>query len=163
MPRPTEAVNASFLIQITKENTAIMMGLPGTSPEYVEERLVQVDDEFLHYCPTTFIFYAEIEYFYNNILYLIVDGVWDGWSQWQDCPVTCGGADRERSRTCNFTDPSNKGLYCQHDGSSGAQTQRCGEASCPSKKNCIVICSDECLSFLFILKLVFKRCNYFLL
>ena len=55
MPRPTEAVNASFLIQITKENTAIMMGLPGTSPEYVEERLVQVDDEFLHNFPATFI------------------------------------------------------------------------------------------------------------
>ena len=55
VPRPTEAVNASFLIQITKENTAIMMGLPGTSPEYVEERLVQVDDEFLHNFPATFI------------------------------------------------------------------------------------------------------------
>ena len=55
VPRPTEAVNASFLIQITKENTAIMMGLPGTSPEYVEERLVQVDDEFLDHFPATFI------------------------------------------------------------------------------------------------------------
>ena len=55
VPRPTEAVNASFLIQITKENTAIMMGPPGASPEYVEERLVQVDDEFLHNFPATFI------------------------------------------------------------------------------------------------------------
>ena len=53
VPRPTEAVNASFLIQITKENTAIMMGPPGASPEYVEERLVQVDDEFLHNFPAT--------------------------------------------------------------------------------------------------------------
>ena len=53
--RPTEAVNASFLIQITKENTAITMGLRGTTPEYVEQHLVQVDDEFLHNCPTTFI------------------------------------------------------------------------------------------------------------
>ena len=55
VPRPTEAVNAYFLNQTTKENTAIMMGLPGTSPEYVEERLVQVDDEFLHNFPATFI------------------------------------------------------------------------------------------------------------
>ena len=142
VPRPTEAVNASFLIQITKENTAIMMGLPGTSPEYVEEHLVQVgDDQGSHFLQLKF--YTKIAYFYNNILYLIVDGVWDGWSQWQDCPVTCGGGDQERSRTCNFSDPSNKGLYCQHDGSSGSQTQRCGEASCPGKKNCIVISSDD--------------------
>ena len=55
VPRPTEAVNVSFLIQITKENTAIMMGLPGTTPEYVEEHLVQVGDEFLHNFPATFI------------------------------------------------------------------------------------------------------------
>ena len=53
--RPTEAVNASFLIQITKENTAIMMGPPGTSPEYVEGHLVQVGDEFLYNYPPTFI------------------------------------------------------------------------------------------------------------
>ena len=55
LPRPTEAVNASFLIQLTKENTAIMMGPPGTSPEYVEGHLVQVGDEFLYNYPPTFI------------------------------------------------------------------------------------------------------------
>ena len=151
MPKPTEAVNATLLIQITKENTAIMMGPPETSPEYVEGHLVQVGDEYHYDCPASiklYKFYTEIVYFYNNILYLIVDGVWDGWSQWQDCPVTCGGADRERSRTCHYSEPSNKGLYCQHDGSSGAQTQRCGEASCPSKKNCIEISSDDCVFYI---------------
>ena len=54
VPRPTEAVNASFLIQTTKENTATIMVLPGTIPEYVEEHLVQVGDEFLHNFPATF-------------------------------------------------------------------------------------------------------------
>ena len=55
VPRPTEAVNASFLIQTTKENTATIMVLPGTIPEYVEEHLVRVGDDFLHNCPATFI------------------------------------------------------------------------------------------------------------
>ena len=55
VPRPTEAVNASFLIQTTKENTATIMVLPRTSPEYVEEHLVQVGDEFLYNYPPTFI------------------------------------------------------------------------------------------------------------
>ena len=68
VPRPTEAVNASFLIQITKENTAIMMGPPGASPEYVEERLVQVDDEFLHNFPATFI--SIIQILYRNRIFL---------------------------------------------------------------------------------------------
>ena len=53
LPRPTEAVNASFLIQTTKENTAIMMGPPETSPGYVEGHLVQVGDEFLYDCPAS--------------------------------------------------------------------------------------------------------------
>ena len=65
LPRPTEAVNASFLIQITKENTAIMMGPPGTSPEYVEGHLVQVGDEFLYNWPASSFYFT---YFYNNYL-----------------------------------------------------------------------------------------------
>ena len=66
VPKPTEAVNASFLIQITKENTAIMMGPPGTSPEYVEGHLVQVGDEFLYNWPASSFYFT---YFYNNYLY----------------------------------------------------------------------------------------------
>ena len=65
VPRPTEAVSASSLIQTTKENTAIMMGLQGTIPEYVEEHLVQVgDDQGSHFLQLKF--YTKIAYFYNN-------------------------------------------------------------------------------------------------
>ena len=62
VPRPTEAVNAYFLNQTTKENTAIMMGLPGTTHEYVEDHFVQVGDEFLYDCPASIKFKDENGY-----------------------------------------------------------------------------------------------------
>ena len=64
---------------------------------------------------------------------MIVDGGWGEWSDWDECPVTCGGGDQGRTRACDNPAPEVGGADCVADGTSGSQTQRCNEDSCPSK------------------------------
>ena len=74
----------------------------------------------------------QVQYTSKNLLYMFIEnGVWGLWSEWDPCPATCGGADQRRSRVCNFPDPENKGDDCDVDESSGIESRRCGEASCP--------------------------------
>ena len=59
-----------------------------------------------------------------------------GWSDWSDCPVTCGGdASTKQSRQCNNPVASNGGSKCTADGSKS--TQLCGQDACPCKEKCI--------------------------
>ena len=46
------------------------------------------------------------------------------WTEWMDCPVTCGSKDatRRRSRKCD------QGSWCDED-----QSEACGREACPSK------------------------------
>ena len=70
-----------------------------------------------------------------NTIYLIVNGGWGEWSVWDDCSVTCGGADQGRARVCDNPAPQNGGDDCTADGSSDTETQRCNQNPCPSKSN----------------------------
>ncbi|XP_067948309.1 A disintegrin and metalloproteinase with thrombospondin motifs adt-1-like [Watersipora subatra] len=51
--------------------------------------------------------------------------VWNGWSTWTPCPVSCGGARRNRTRTCNNIEDM---FDCP---GSTTESQICGEESCP--------------------------------
>ena len=63
---------------------------------------------------------------------LVVNGGWGVWSDWGDCPVSCGGSENSRTRLCDNPAPANGGVECTADGSSGIETGKCNENPCPS-------------------------------
>ena len=65
----------------------------------------------------------------------IENGIWGLWSEWEPCPVSCGGADQKRRRSCIFPDPDNKGDPCDVDDSSDVESRRCNEDVCSGNKN----------------------------
>ena len=70
-------------------------------------------------------------YFYS----FKVNGGWGDWTEWDECPVTCGGADQGRTRVCDNPAPQFGGDDCTVDGSLDSETQRCNKNPCPSKNN----------------------------
>lgn len=63
---------------------------------------------------------------------ILVHGGWGDWTEWEECPVSCGGADQGRTRVCDNPVPEFGGDDCTVDGSSASETQRCNENPCPS-------------------------------
>ena len=63
---------------------------------------------------------------------ILVHGGWGDWTVWEECPVSCGGADQGRTRACDSPAPEFGGDDCTVDGSSASETQRCNENPCPS-------------------------------
>jgi len=61
-------------------------------------------------------------------LLYIVDGVWDTWSDWAECSVTCGGGSQTRTRDCQG--PFYSGAECSGDSS---QIQDCNTQNCPGR------------------------------
>uniref|UniRef100_S4RTI8 Thrombospondin 1 n=1 Tax=Petromyzon marinus TaxID=7757 RepID=S4RTI8_PETMA len=57
-----------------------------------------------------------------------VDGQYGPWSPWSACPVTCGGALRERARLCNNPKPQYNGKDCL---GSDRETEICNKKPCP--------------------------------
>ena len=64
-----------------------------------------------------------------------VDGGWGDWTAWQSCPVTCGGANQSRIRTCDNPQKTDEGYDCTVDGSTGSDLQICNGNPCPSKSH----------------------------
>lgn len=61
------------------------------------------------------------------ILFLLtVDGVWQPWSEWEECNVTCGGGSHSRYRTC--IQPQFGGAPCN---GSDIDTRECNTHFCP--------------------------------
>ena len=60
----------------------------------------------------------------------LVDGMWSEWSEFGECPVTCGGSTQERTRTCTEPAPANGGADCVGD---ATESQECGTDPCPGK------------------------------
>lgn len=75
-------------------------------------------------------------------VYTSVDGVWGDWGLWSSCPVTCGGGQITRSRSCEYPDPENPGEPCV-----GSDTQNfpCNQNTCPGK---VPACLAPLCSFL---------------
>ena len=71
-------------------------------------------------------------------MHLLVDGVWGEWSDWELCPVSCGGAEHSRTRPCDSPAPQYGGKECTDDGSNDTESRKCNEIPCLSKlyRNC---------------------------
>ncbi|KAJ8287344.1 hypothetical protein COCON_G00000030 [Conger conger] len=66
----------------------------------------------------------------NNTLTCPVHGLWEEWSPWSLCSVTCGRGSRTRSRSCMA--PQHGGKTC---GGPELQTKLCNIAVCPGGGN----------------------------
>ncbi|XP_072169938.1 LOW QUALITY PROTEIN: uncharacterized protein [Diadema setosum] len=63
-------------------------------------------------------------------IYLPRDGNWTAWSEWTECPVTCGGAKETRNRTCTNPTARYGGEDCPSD--EAANEERwCNTHYCP--------------------------------
>ncbi|XP_065187399.1 SCO-spondin-like isoform X2 [Sycon ciliatum] len=56
-----------------------------------------------------------------------VDGVWEPWSAWTDCPVTCGGGIQTRNRSC--VPPLHNGKPCTGN---IREVKTCASMQCPN-------------------------------
>ncbi|XP_022779250.1 collagen alpha-1(I) chain-like [Stylophora pistillata] len=61
-----------------------------------------------------------------------IDGNWSDWKEWSDCPVTCGGGVKERSRTCTNPPAKSGGKPCPGD---SEESRACNEDPCPLDGN----------------------------
>ena len=60
-----------------------------------------------------------------------VNGGWGSFGDWEECPVSCGGAKHSRYRECNNPIPEHGGDDCTIDGSTNVETEQCNENPCP--------------------------------
>lgn len=72
------------------------------------------------------------------------DGVWGGWSNWTQCPVTCGGGLAVRVRQC--IGPFNGGAPCN---GTANDTMVCNTQPCPGTAT--VFCFTEQIVLYFLL------------
>jgi len=62
-----------------------------------------------------------------------VDCVWEAWSEWSDCSVTCAGGERSRYRSV-LTMPTNRGKPCANRDS--YEIAPCGQLACGEAEYC---------------------------
>ncbi|VDH96262.1 Hypothetical predicted protein [Mytilus galloprovincialis] len=61
-----------------------------------------------------------------------IDGNWSGWSEWEECSVTCGGGLKIRNRTCSNPEPQFGGKYCTGN---DTHISNCADNPCPIDGN----------------------------
>ena len=63
--------------------------------------------------------------------------MWGTWSAWEECPVTCGGANISRTRLCNNPDRVVGAEDCESNGTDttgstySVETTTCNTDPCP--------------------------------
>ena len=62
---------------------------------------------------------------------MTVKGEWGQFGDWEQCAVSCGGANHRRYRKCNDPAPEYGGDNCTIDGSTDVESKRCNENPCP--------------------------------
>ena len=65
---------------------------------------------------------------YQLLMVVLVDGVWEPWSEWTDCSVTCNNGTQVRNRTC--TGPFYGGKDCPGPTD---EVKDCFPIHCPGK------------------------------
>ena len=65
-------------------------------------------------------------------IFFVVNGGWSEWSDWEACPVSCGGGNQTRVRKCDSPTPKVGGKHCSADGSTNIEILKCHEKPCPS-------------------------------
>ena len=70
---------------------------------------------------------------FHVVLCPLVNGGWGDFAAWDDCPVSCGGAEHSRYRVCDSPAPQYGGDDCTFDGSTDTETEKCNENPCPSE------------------------------
>ena len=68
----------------------------------------------------------------------LVNGGWGGFGDWEECPVSCGGAEHSRYRECSNPAPAHGGHDCTVDGSANVETEACNETPCPGRIFCYI-------------------------
>ena len=58
----------------------------------------------------------------------IVDGNWSDWGNWSGCPVTCGGGEQIRTRTCTNPPAAFGGAPCPGE---PEERRLCNKNPCP--------------------------------
>ena len=61
-----------------------------------------------------------------------VNGGWGDFGAWDDCPVSCGGAEHSRYRVCDNPAPEHGGDDCP---GSSIVTESCNVQECPGKES----------------------------
>ena len=67
----------------------------------------------------------------KSIYFIIVDGNWGDWSNWDACSVTCGSGSKSRSRSCDNPAPVLGGNDCAGDAVDQAS---CDQGVCSGKR-----------------------------
>ena len=68
--------------------------------------------------------------FHIVIFFLSVDGGFSEWSKYSKCPVTCGGGEQERTRSCTNPAPAHGGKECVGP---KKEVKKCGQDPCPGE------------------------------
>ena len=86
-----------------------------------------------------------------------MNGGWSDFGAWDDCPVSCAGAEHSRYRMCDNPAPQYGGDDCTVDGSTDTETKKCNENPCPSKLQKLAFCFERVLFLNGRLKLQYKQ------
>ena len=77
--------------------------------------------------------------------FFAVDGGWGKWSDWAECPVTCGGGQHERIRSYDSPPAQHGGAKCMADGSCDTECEECNLDPSPSMCEMFIPFSDTSL------------------
>jgi len=64
-------------------------------------------------------------------MFVLVNGGWSSWLNWNSCTVSCGGGISTRSRDCINPVPSNGGTRCFGD---SVESHVCNTNGCPGNQ-----------------------------
>ena len=145
VPNIVDTVNVTTLLQHMVERIALLMAQLTSKQRDVMKIHAQVSITNKHtnfnklLCSRFSMFYiiiilCFIKYpIFLSFIKISVNGGWGGFGDWEECPVSCGGAEHSRYRECSNPAPAHGGHDCTVDGSTNVETVACNETPCPGR------------------------------